>query len=131
MKKVTSGEIAKKAEVSQKAVRLYDEKRLLKPIDYSEGNYRLYDQAVIAILEKIVALKQIGFLLEKIRDNLVDGGASDIEATLRMQLKQMETKRYHIDKVISAINRTLERKSRKKENSGSYRVTVLALKVIE
>ena len=41
--KMTTGEIAKKAGISQKAVRLYDEKGLLKPSDYSEGNYRLYD----------------------------------------------------------------------------------------
>lgn len=109
--KMTSGEIAKKAGVSQKAVRLYDEKGLLKPTDYSEGNYRLYDQAALEILEKIVALKQIGFSLEEIRDNLADGGASDIEAALKIQLKQMEEKRYQIDKVISAINRTLDRKS--------------------
>ena len=31
--KMTSGEIAKKAGVSQKAVRLYDEKGLLKPTE--------------------------------------------------------------------------------------------------
>ena len=43
-KKMTSGEIAKKVGISQKAVRLYDEKGLLKPSDYSEGNYRLYDK---------------------------------------------------------------------------------------
>ena len=55
-KKMTSGEIAKKAGVSQKAVRLYDEKGLLKPSDYSEGNYRLYDKAALEVLEKIVAL---------------------------------------------------------------------------
>ncbi len=47
--KMTSGEIAKKAGVSQKAVRLYDEKGLLKPTDYSEGNYRLYDKAALQI----------------------------------------------------------------------------------
>ena len=60
-KKMTSGEIAKKAGVSQKAVRLYDEKGLLKPTGYSEGNYRLYDEGSLEILEKIVALKNIGF----------------------------------------------------------------------
>ena len=42
--KMTSGEIAKKAGVSQKAVRFYDEKGLLKPSGYSEGSYRLYDK---------------------------------------------------------------------------------------
>ena len=46
--KMTSGEIAKKAGVSQKAVRLYDEKGLLKPTEYSEGNYRLYDKEAMA-----------------------------------------------------------------------------------
>lgn len=112
-KKMTSGEIAKKAGVSQKAVRLYDEKGLLKPTDYSEGNYRLYDKAALQVLEKIVALKQIGFSLEEIRDNLIAGEAVDIEEALRLQLKVMEEKRYQIDKVIDSINRTLERKDTK------------------
>lgn len=39
--KMTSGEIAKKAGISQKAVCLYDQKGLLKPSSYSEENYRL------------------------------------------------------------------------------------------
>lgn len=109
--KMTSGEIAKKAGVSQKAVRLYDEKGLLKPSDYSEGNYRLYDTAALQVLEKIVALKQIGFSLEEIRDNLIQGEASNVEEALKIQLKNMEDKKYRIEKVIAAINRTFERKS--------------------
>lgn len=56
MDKMTSGEIAKKAGISQKAVRIYDEKGLLKPVDYSKGNYRLYDEQSLLILEKIIAL---------------------------------------------------------------------------
>ena len=58
-KKMTSGEIAKKAGVSQKAVRLYDEKGLLKPSGYSEGSYRLYDKEALNVLEKILALKRL------------------------------------------------------------------------
>ena len=112
-KKMTSGEIAKKVGVSQKAVRLYDEKGLLKPSEYSEGNYRLYDKEALQVLEKIVALKQIGFSLEEIRDNLAAGEAGNVEEALRMQLKTMEDKRYQIDKVINSINRTLERKAGK------------------
>lgn len=108
--KMTSGEIAKKAGVSQKAVRLYDEKGLLKPTEYSEGNYRLYDKEALQILEKIVALKQIGFSLEEIRDNLTSGDAKDIEEALQMQLAVMEEKRYRIEMVIDAIKRTLARK---------------------
>ncbi|MBP5654347.1 MAG: MerR family transcriptional regulator [Clostridiales bacterium] len=107
--KMTSGEIAKKAGVSQKAVRLYDEKGLLKPTDYSDGNYRLYDKEALQILEKIVALKQIGFSLEEIRDNLTSGDARDIKEALKIQLSVMEEKRYKLDMVIDAINRTLAR----------------------
>ena len=108
-KKMTSGEIAKKAGVSQKAVRLYDEKGLLKPADYSEGNYRLYDKASLQVLEKIVALKAIGFSLEEIRDNLAAGEATNVEEALRIQLKNMEEKRHQIDNVIAEIKGTLER----------------------
>ncbi len=108
-KKMTSGEIAKKAGVSQKAVRLYDEKGLLKPTEYSEGNYRLYDQGALQVLEKIVALKQIGFSLEEIRDNITSGDAADIGSALRMQLAGMEQKRDEITQVIDTIRRTLER----------------------
>ena len=77
--KMTSGEIAKKAGISQKAVRLYDQKGLLKPSDYTEGNYRLYDKEALLILEKIIALKQIGFSLEEIRDRLSSDVPWDIE----------------------------------------------------
>ena len=112
-KKMTSGEIAKKAGVTQKAVRLYDEKGLLKPTEYSEGNYRLYDKEALQILEKIVALKQIGFSLEEIRDNLVAGDAVDIEEALKIQRKAMDEKRWKLEKVITSIDRTLERKDKK------------------
>ena len=70
-KKMTTGEIAKKVGISQKAVRLYDEKGLLKPSEYSEGNYRLYDKEALLVLEKIIALKQVGFSLEEIKENLI------------------------------------------------------------
>ena len=108
--KMTSGEIAKKAGVSQKAVRLYDEKGLLKPTGYSEGNYRLYDQGALEILEKIVALKQIGFSLEEIRDNLTNGDTGDIREALNIQLQIMKDKLYQTEMVIDAITRTLKRK---------------------
>lgn len=107
--KMTSGEIAKRAGISQKAVRLYDQKGLLKPSEYSEGNYRLYDKEALLILEKIIALKQIGFSLEEIRDRLTSDEKQDIENVLREQVRMMEEKKYQLEKSIAVINRTLER----------------------
>ncbi len=108
-KKMTSGEIAKKAGISQKAVRLYDEKGLLKPSDYSEGNYRLYDKEALLVLEKIIALKKIGFSLEEIHDNLIIEQNLNIRESLERQLQMMEAKKYEIEKTISCIRSVLVR----------------------
>ncbi|MCQ2520065.1 MAG: MerR family transcriptional regulator [Lachnospiraceae bacterium] len=107
--KMTSGEIAKKAGVSQKAVRLYDEKGLLKPSDYSEGNYRLYDNEALLVLEKIIALKQIGFSLEEIKENLVGSGSKSILETLQEQIDMMEAKRYELEKAVKRIKAVIAR----------------------
>lgn len=108
-KKMTSGEIAKKAGISQKAVRLYDEKGLLKPSDYSEGNYRLYDSEALLVLEKILALKQIGFSLEEIKENLVGSSSKGIRETLQEQIDMMEAKRYELEKAITRMKAVLSR----------------------
>lgn len=107
--KMTSGEIAKKAGISQKAVRLYDEKGLLKPADYSEGNYRLYDNESLLVLEKIIALKQIGFSLEEIRDSLVGSKNTNILETLQEQINMMEAKRYELEKAITRMKAVIAR----------------------
>lgn len=107
--KMTSGEIAKKAGISQKAVRLYDEKGLLKPSDYSEGNYRLYNNESLLVLEKIIALKQIGFSLEEIRDNLIGSKNTDILGTLQEQIAMMEAKRYELERAIIRIKAVIAR----------------------
>lgn len=108
-KKMTSGEIARKVGISQKAVRLYDEKGLLKPSDYSEGNYRLYDKEAILVLEKIIALKQIGFSLEEIYENLILGKNMDIVTSLNQQLEIMEKKKRELEKSITCIKGMLAR----------------------
>lgn len=108
-KKMTSGEIAKKTGVSQKAIRLYDEKGLLKPTGYSEGNYRLYDKEALIVLEKIIALKQIGFSLEEIHRSLAEDKDVNIAETLTHQLDILEGKKYEIEKAIASIKSVLVR----------------------
>lgn len=113
MDKMTSGEIAQKAGISPKAVRMYDEKGLLKPVDYSEGNYRLYDEQSLLILEKIIALKHVGFSLEQIRDYLKNAESNNILETLQSQIQMMEGKRYELEKAIKCMNAVIERSSGK------------------
>ena len=73
----------------------------------------MYDKEALLILEKIIALKQVGFSLEEIRDRLISEEEQDIESILREQVRMMEEKKYQLEKSISAIKRTLERNSGK------------------
>ena len=108
-KKMTSGEIASKAGISQKALRLYDEKGLLKPTAYSEKNYRLYDEDSLIILEKIIALKHVGFSLEEIKDNLKNSDNKSIPGILQNQVEMMEQKIRELQKAVKCIRAVLAR----------------------
>lgn len=108
-KKMTSGEIASKAGVSQKALRLYDEKGLLKPVGFSEGNYRLYDEESLAILEKIIVLKHVGFSLEEIKDSLEKKDNESIVISLQNQVALMESKIDELSKAVKCMKSVLAR----------------------
>ena len=60
----TAGEIAKIAGVSLRTIRFYDVKGLLKPVSYSDAGYRYYNQESLAVLQKILMLKYLGFSLQ-------------------------------------------------------------------
>ncbi len=107
--KMTSGEIAKKTGISQKAIRLYDEKGLLKPTGYTKGKYRLYDKEALLVLEKIIALKQVGFSLEEIKENLSCENGMEIRTALEHQIEMMDRKRQQLEKSIACIQRALNR----------------------
>ncbi len=106
--KMTSGEIAKQAGVSTKALRIYDEKGLLKPVGLSEGNYKLYDKNSLIILEKIIALKHIGFSLEEIKSSLENDEQSSIREILEKQLEMMNQKIYELQTLQALILCTLQ-----------------------
>ncbi|SEQ28063.1 MerR family transcriptional regulator [Butyrivibrio sp. TB] len=107
--KMTSGEIAKQAGVSTKALRVYDEKGLLKPVELTEGNYKLYDKSSLIILEKIIALKHIGFSLEDIKSSLENDDQSSIREILEKQLEMMNQKIYELQKSANCIKSALAR----------------------
>ncbi|HKJ26988.1 MAG TPA: GyrI-like domain-containing protein [Anaerolineales bacterium] len=84
------GEFSKIAQVSVKTLRYYDRYGLLKPawIDRYNG-YRYYHIEQLANLNRILALKELGFSLEQIQKILEDE-PSGAELRRMMQLKQME-----------------------------------------
>ena len=71
----TSGEFAKRAHVSVRTIRYYDQQNLLKPSARSKGGARRYSDADFAKLQQILLLKYLGFSLGEIRGLTL--GASD------------------------------------------------------
>jgi DNA-binding transcriptional MerR regulator len=60
------GEVAKQTGVSAKALRLYQQRGLLKPSAHSPSGYRLYGAEALARLMQIVLLRRSGFALSEI-----------------------------------------------------------------
>lgn len=63
------GEVAERTSVTQRTLRFYEEKGLLKPPTRMEGGFRLYSEADIQRVERIKRLKQLlGFRLAEIKE---------------------------------------------------------------
>ncbi|NTV37988.1 MAG: MerR family transcriptional regulator, partial [Anaerolineales bacterium] len=61
------GDFSKLSRVSVKTLRYYDEVGLLKPVEVDRfTGYRLYEYSQLSVLNRILALKELGFSLEEI-----------------------------------------------------------------
>lgn len=60
------GELAARSGVSAKALRLYEQRGLLRPAAHSAAGYRLYGSAALARLGQILLLRRAGFSLAQI-----------------------------------------------------------------
>ena len=74
----SSGEFAKKANVTVRTIRFYDKKNLLKPSYVNENGARFYTDADFARLQQILLFKYLGFSLDDIKNitvQLPDGSS--------------------------------------------------------
>src|SRR5689334_472977 len=86
------GDFARLSQVSVVTLRYYDEMDLLKPvkIDTFTG-YRFYAPNQLPRLNRILALKDLGFSLEQIRLMIADGLTSEqLRGMLTMQRQEVE-----------------------------------------
>jgi MerR family transcriptional regulator, thiopeptide resistance regulator len=98
-----TGQFARKARVSVRALRYYDRIGLLCPAQHSESGYRLYTDADIARLQQILALKFLGFSLEEIR-RCLDYGPDALRESLAQQKAMLQERRSQIDTIIRALD---------------------------
>ena len=93
----TSGEFAKKANVTLRTIRYYDRQGILKPSKVADNGYRLYTDADFAKLQKILSLKYLGFSLEEIMTMTINDEDQDfIKESIGLQLYLVQKKMEHL-----------------------------------
>jgi DNA-binding transcriptional MerR regulator len=108
------GELAERSGVSAKALRLYEQRGLLRPCAHSEAGYRLYGPEALRRLVRIVVLKRSGLSLAEIGGllasdrgalaTLFDARARALEAELADKAAALASLRVLAARVGSASN---------------------------
>jgi DNA-binding transcriptional MerR regulator len=88
MKPFTIRALAKKVGLSRSTLLYYDRMGLLSPSGRSEAGYRLYSEADVARLERLMLYRDAGLPLEKIRQ-LLDAGEDRGREALTGRLAQI------------------------------------------
>lgn len=65
---MTVNEVSKLAGVSIRTLQYYDSIGLLKPAEYTESGYRLYDDAAMERLQQILLFRELEFPLKEIKE---------------------------------------------------------------
>ncbi|WP_373127718.1 MerR family transcriptional regulator [Dielma fastidiosa] len=103
----TIKEIAEISGVSVRTLRYYDEIDLLKPAQFSEAGYRLYDEKALERLMAIMSYKELDMPLEAIKQILNDP-EYDWQHALQLQKKLLEQKIRRFEGIIQLIDDTLK-----------------------
>ena len=96
----TVNEVSKLTGVSIRTLQYYDKIGLLRPAEYTESGYRLYDDAALEKLQQILLFKELEFPLKDIKD-IVTRSDFDKRLALDQQIELLELKKEHIENLIS------------------------------
>ena len=102
------GQIARRSGVSAKALRLYEQRGLLKPCTHSEAGYRLYGPEALRSLMQIIVLKRSGFTLAEIAD-LRSAAGSVVAALLSERIAALQRTLAEQEMALSTLRQIAER----------------------
>lgn len=102
----TSGEFAKKANVTIRTIRYYDKQGILKPSQMSEAGYRLYTDEDFGRLQKILSLKYLGFSLDEIVAMTINDEMEDLSHSLNMQKGLIQKRIRHLQMMEQTLEDT-------------------------
>ena len=96
----TVKEVSHLTGVSVRTLHHYDAIGLLKPAKVTEAGYRLYDDAALGRLQTILLFRELEFPLKTIKE-LLDAADFDPLAALTDQIRLLELRREHLDRLIA------------------------------
>lgn len=114
-KKYTTGSFAKLANVTERTIRYYDKIGLLKPSFVMENGYRQYTEKDLLKLQKILALKYLGFSIDEIFPMVLDNSDENFKLSLEIQGTLVEQKIKYLHSLKDAIHFMI-----RSVNEGSY-----------
>ena len=103
----TSGQFAKKAHVSVRTIRFYDQQNILKPSKLDKNGSRFYTDNDFVKLQQILLFKYLGFSLEEIKSlTITDSDNSMLINSLKLQQKLVRDKIEQLELASDAIEQT-------------------------
>ncbi|SEK68914.1 DNA-binding transcriptional regulator, MerR family [Pseudobutyrivibrio ruminis] len=96
---MTVNEVSKLAGVSIRTLQYYDSIGLLKPAEYTESGYRLYDDAAMERLQQILLFRELEFPLKEIKE-IITRPDFDKQKALEQQIELLTMKKKHLENLI-------------------------------
>ena len=109
---MTVNEVSKLTGVSIRTLQYYDKIGLLKPIEYTQSGYRLYDDTSLERLQQILLFRELEFPLKEIKE-IIDAPNFDRDKALSQQIELLTIKKEHLEDLIDFARKI--RKSGEKE----------------
>ena len=104
--RLSVSEAAKRAGVSVRTLRWYDEIGLLKPSETTRAGYRFYDSAAMASLQQILFYRELGVPLEQI-GRILSAPDNDRTEALQKHRTLLLMKRRRLDDMLRLVDETI------------------------
>jgi DNA-binding transcriptional MerR regulator len=83
------GEVARRAGLTVRTLHHWDAVGLVVPSERTQAGYRVYSDADVRRLYRVVALRGLGLSLDEVR-RLIDSGGDGLADTIRIQLERLD-----------------------------------------
>ena len=100
-------DVARLTGITVRTLHYYDEIGLLKPSEFTQAGYRVYNDTDLEVLQQILFFRELDFSLEDIR-KIMQNPAYEKKSALRKQKELLLQKRSRLDSLIALVDKTLK-----------------------